>query len=337
VLRSAVLRAVCAAVVSGAASLKCGAAAAQEPPASVARESLDEAWWTGPLLAANASTLPQGHLYLEPYLYDSLPYAQFDSSGHGHRVTHEDDLGSLTYVNYGLTDRITVGMLPRFGYDDVPGGTSSSGLGIGDLTLQGQYRLTQFHPGDWIPTIAFNLQETVPTGRYDRLDQASDGFGAGAYTTTASVYSQTYLWMPNGRILRARLNVSYAASSHVSVEDASVYGTVAGFRGRVVPGSSAYGDLAFEYSVTDSWVAATDLWYERDAATRVTGSYPQAPDGTSSPVAVTLGPGRELIVAPALEYNWSARLGVIFGVRLVATGRNETGIVTPVAAISYFR
>jgi len=43
-----------------------------------------------------------------------------------------------------------------------------------------------------------------------------------------------------------------------------------------------------------------------------------------------------LFVAPALEFNWSARLGIIFGARVMVAGRNETATATPVAAFSYF-
>ena len=302
-----------------------------------AHQSLDDAWWTGPLLAANASTLPQGHVYVEPYLFDSIPYAHFDSSGHAHDVAHENELGSLSYVNYGLTDRITIGMIPHFDYDWVGNGGSSAGVGMGDLTLQGQYRLTQFHPGHWLPTLSLNFQETLPTGRFDSLQRTTDGFGAGAYTTTLSIYSQTYLWMPNGRILRARLNLSYAFSRTAGLEDVSTYGTPAGFRGYARPGDSAYGVVALEYSITRNWVAAFDFWYEHDGNTRVFATDPQsAGESSLSRLAMQSGSGREQIVAPALEYNWSARLGIIFGARVIVAGRNVTATATPVAAFSYF-
>ena len=49
------------------------------PPAF--RESLDEAWWTGPMLAPSANTLPRGHILLEPYLYDVSTQGFFNSSG----------------------------------------------------------------------------------------------------------------------------------------------------------------------------------------------------------------------------------------------------------------
>jgi hypothetical protein len=72
------------------------------------------------------------------------------------------------------------------------------------------------------------VQQTLPTGKYDRLgEDLNDGLGAGAYTTTLALFSQYYFWMPNGRILRSRLNVSYAFSDESDVEDVSVYGTSA--------------------------------------------------------------------------------------------------------------
>src|SRR3546814_3781925 len=64
-----------------------------------ARQSQDDAWWTGPMLANSAATLPRGHVLIEPYVYDvSSP--------------HADGYGSLTYMLYGLTDRLTIGLVP---------------------------------------------------------------------------------------------------------------------------------------------------------------------------------------------------------------------------------
>ncbi len=313
-----------------------GPAAAESVDADASRQSLDDAWWTGPLLAANASTLPQGHFLIEPYVFDALPYGRFDSHGVVRDASHANDFGSQSYVNYGVTDGFTVGLIPRFGYD-VPGnGQSSSGIGVGDLSVQGQYRLSQFQEGHWLPTISVNLMETLPTGAYDRLERPSDGFGAGAYTTTLSLYSQSYFWLNNGRILRARLDLAYSVSGAVNLEGASVYGSTAGFNGRASPGDTAVADLAVEYSATRNWVLALDLWFERDGATSVSGMY--SPKGNASAAAFqsNTGVGRVLYVAPALEYNWNSRIGVIFGFRLAAAGRSESATFTPVMAINCY-
>src|SRR5205823_3650531 len=197
---------------------------------TASRQTLDEAWWTGPLLAASASTLPQGHFLVEPYLFDVIPRGRLDADGNFVSTPHENDFGSQSYVLYGVTDRISAGIIPRFGYLKSSRGPGSPGLQAGDLTLQAQYRLTQFQADSWIPTTSFVVGETVPTGKYDRLDQhPGDGFGAGAYTTILSLYSQEYFWLSTGRILRMRLDLSYSLSGRVGLQGVSVYGTPAGF------------------------------------------------------------------------------------------------------------
>ena len=221
-----------------------GAGAAAD---SATKQSRDDAWWTGPLLAPSASTLPRGHFLIEPYVFNSIVYAREDADGGETPVPREHVSGTLTYVLYGLTDRLTVGAIPRFGINHVIDGESSGGAGVSDLELQAQYRLALFHEGRRLPTISLAIGESLPTGKFDQLgDRRSDALGSGAYTTTLSVYSQYFFWMPTGRILRTRLNVSYSTSNAVAVRDASVYGTPTEFRGRAHPGDSVVVDSAWE-------------------------------------------------------------------------------------------
>ena len=113
-------------------------------------------------------------------LYDVISKGSYDSSGVRHSAPHINGFGSLTYVNYGLANKFTVGLIPVFGYNQVSQGLDSSGIGAGDLTVQAQYRLHLFHEGSWVPTTSFALQETFPTGKYDSLGiRASAGIGSG--------------------------------------------------------------------------------------------------------------------------------------------------------------
>lgn len=329
---SLTLRAVLCAIGIGASAM---AGATSETGVST-QEALDEAWWTGPLLAPNAATLPHGHWLLEPYVYDLIPYGHFDRNGKLTSTGAGHDIGSQAYIEYGLVDRFTLGLIPRLGLYESSAGQHSSGFTVGDITLQGAYGLTQFHPGSLVPATSIVVGETFPTGKYDRLNgQTAGALGSGAYSTTVSFYSQTYFWMPNGRILRARLDLSYQLSRWASVQGSSVYGTSAGFNGRAHPGDSVFGDLAFEYSLTQRWVLAADAWWEHDGNTRVEGGYAQAPGSALPPYLVEdAGSDDLLYLAPAVEYSWSARMGVIAGARVTALGRNVTATIAPVAAIN---
>jgi hypothetical protein len=298
------------------------------------RESLSDAWWTGPLLAASASTLPQGHILIEPYLYDSIAEAHFDQHGERTASPHAQTLGSLTYFIYGLTDTVSVGLIPRFNYSEAPGTGRSSAIELSDWSVQAQYGLTKFSEEHRVPTVSVVVMETLPTGKYDRLgNQPGDGFGSGAYTTTFAIYSQDYFWMPGGRILRARLNASYAWSDKVNVEGVSAYATPSGFRGSADPGPSLIVNAAAEYSVTQNWVFAMDVWYERDHSTTVNGRLAGSPPQSIN-YQNTLGASEYVALAPAVEYNWTPTLGVIFGARIVEFGRNVSATITPVAAIN---
>lgn len=304
---------------------------------SAARQSRDDAWWTGPLLAASAGTLAPGHFLIEPYVFDAITRGHYDNEGTRHPGPHANDFGSQSYVLYGLTDRVSAGFIPRFGFNEPGEGRGSSNVGVGDLTVQAQYGLTRFAEGSWVPATAFVLQETLPTGKYDRLgDHPADGLGAGVYSTTLSLYSQYFFWMPNGRILRTRLDLSYSVGGSADVRDVSVYGTGDGFHGRARPGNSAVVDAAWEYSITRNWVLALDLLYEHDSNTHISGRNPQSPaTGTAAAVVeLNSGPGHTWSVAPAIEYNFNSRVGLIAGAKLTVAGRNAAALVIPVAAIN---
>jgi hypothetical protein len=225
-------------------------------------------------------------------------------------------------------------MIPIEGFNTVTGGPSSSGIQMGDLTVQAQYRLTQFKPGRWLPTLSVAVQETLPTGKYDRLgDRPANGLGSGAYTTTIAFYAQTYFWLPSGRILRMRFNVLNGFSSTANVKDVSVYGTEQGFRGYAQPGRSVYIDNSWEYSLTRRWVLATDLTYRHDTNTHVAGY--NARDPVPKPIFTDSGPRDAFALAPAVEYSWTSKIGVLLGVRLFPAGRNTGASITPAIAINY--
>jgi hypothetical protein len=177
------------------------------------RQALDDAWWTGPILAAGAATLPQGRVLIEPYAFDVIRTGRYDDDGDRQSASRTHDVRSLTYLLYGVTDKLTAGIVP---------------VSVGDLTIQAQYRLSQFREGRLLPTTSVVLQHS-------------------SHTTTVALRSQYYLWMPNGRILRTRFHVAHAAADDVPAS------------GDVMTINSSW-----EYSVTRNWVLAFDFVYQHE-------------------------------------------------------------------------
>ena len=277
------------------------------------------------MLAPSAGTLPRGHILVEPYVYDVIQYASYSGHGSVTPAPHANGFGSLTYIIYGLTDRLSVGSIPTFGYDTSAGAPSSNGIGFGDLGVLAQYRLLTYHTGSWIPTTSVAVQETLPTGQYNNLgDRPNNGFGSGVYSTKISLYTQTYAWMASGRVLRLRLNFSQTFAGSATVHGASVYGTAGGFAGLAQPGNTTSIDAAGEYSITRNWVVASDLVYMYTGNTMLSGA-----NGITN-----LGDNHSLAFAPAIEYNWTANAGILFGVRFFPAGRNTAASITPAIAIN---
>jgi hypothetical protein len=176
------------------------------------------------------------------------------------------------------------------------------------------------------------MRETFPTGKYDRLRaDFSDGFGAGVYATSLGIFSQDYFRLPNGRLLRARLDLWETWSDRAFVHDISIYGTAAGFAGTARPGDQFLADAAVEWSVTRNWVLALDGIYNHSNSTHVLGSDGSGPVGANLPGSDSFG------LAPAIEYNWAPNLGLLLGTRVIFAGRNTPASVTPAIAINYVR
>jgi len=304
---------------------------------SDARQSLEDAWWTGPILAASAASVPRGHFLVEPYFYDTILAGRFDQDGAHRSASRSHRVRFATFALYGLSDRVSVGVIPTFGFNRASSGPRSS-LGLGDLSLQAQYRLTDFREGRPIPTTSILLTATIPTGRYDHLSsRPDDGLGSGAYSAAASVYSQYYFWLPTGRLLRTRLDLSFSISDRVNLHDVSVYGTSQGFRGHAAPGDSFVAYVSGEYSVTRNWVLALEVAYQHGDNTRVIGRNLIKLVHTVNAIEyeANSGSSRSTALAPELEYNWSSRVGLLVGAIFTVSGRNAGETITPVLAINY--
>jgi hypothetical protein len=278
--------------------------------------AMDSARWTGPLLASTAETLPHGHVYTEPYFFDSM------SGGH-----HSP--GSSGFYQYGVTDDWTVGVQPFFSL-----GTQrfNRDVAIGDFKLLSQVRLSHFTAKHRVPSVAIVMNLVVPTGKYDHLAALKQGHGSGSFAPEIGINAQQYFLLGNGRLLRARINILKNFPLRGEVSGRSVFGTDADFRGHAKPGSKTTVIVGAEYSLTKEWVLAFDVEADAWGTTKVVGH--ETPGGPlvrqTSPKSWNIG------FAPAVEYNWSDRAGVIVGVWIVPKGHNTQSSVTPAIAIQRF-
>jgi opacity protein-like surface antigen len=292
------------------------AAHAEDAEAERYRAAMQSARWTGPLLASNAETLPHGHFYTEPYFFDGI-------SGGDHHP------GTSGFYQYGLTDNWTIGMQPFFSL-----GTQkyNRSVAVGDFKLLSQVRISHFTADHRVPSVALVTNLVLPTGKSDHLNELKNGHGSGAFAPEIGINVQQYFLLGNGRLLRGRINILKDFPLRTDITGRSTYGTGPDFNGHARPGSKTTVILGAEYSLTREWVLAFDIERDQWGKTTVVGH--DTPDGPlvrrTSPRSWNVG------FAPAVEYNWSDRAGVILGVWIVPKGHNTRSSVTPAIAIQRF-
>lgn len=279
------------------------------------KAAMQSARWTGPLLASNAETLPKGHFYTEPYFFDV-------TSGGEHSP------GSSGFYQYGLLDNFTVGVQPFFSL-----GTRkyNRDIAIGDFKLLSQVRLSHFTPEHRVPSVALVMNLVLPTGRDDRLGALEQGHGSGSFAPEIGVNVQQYFLLGNGRLLRARFNILRNFPLRHAVSGRSVFGTGPDFSGHAKPGSKTSLIGGLEYSVTNEWVLALDVERDQWGKTEISGR-----EAHGELVQHVSPKSWDVGFAPAVEYNWSARSGVIVGVWIVPKGHNTHSSVTPAIAVQRF-
>jgi hypothetical protein len=108
----------------------------------------------------------------------------------------------------------------------------------------------------------------------------------------------------------------------------SVYDTPAGFHGKADPGLKATFGISPEFALTQQWVLAADIFTSYTGGTNVSGF------GGTGFVNLNEASSNAWAVAPAIEYNWSPRYGVIAGVVFSFAGHNTSSYVEPQIAVN---
>ena len=302
-----------------------------------AEEEFEEAkemfnpWYTGPIVTGSAHILPPGRVNLQPYLFVTDNHGKYDEHGHSHSIPDLIQINPVLNLQFGIIKWMSASVNLQGLYNKQSGrqsgniGDTSAGLNFG-LLAEGPYN----------PAVRISVNETFPTGKYQRLNpnkSAIEATGAGSYQTTFSFNISKVVWWISTHPMDIRLSLNYTIPSNVHVKSFNSYGGGFGTNGTVHPGQSFTGDLGYEYSFTQRWVAALDVVYFYSLKTTFSGNSGVTAAGTKASVG---GPfSDQLSLAPAIEYNPNENLGFIAGVWFTVWGRNSTNFISGVFSFSY--
>jgi hypothetical protein len=298
--------------------------------AQAADDTVANQWFTGSLEAPSPALSKAGSFAMEPYAIYTGSTGAYNGGGGHYSVAHEvNQTQSVTMLEYGITDQLSIQALPSFAYS-WNGQTTSNGVGAGDLPLDLKYRLIDENDKTGSPSVTVDLGMNFPIGAYDRLSTQLDGLGTGAYTVKEGLLLQSLFDTWGDHPLRLRLfAAAYEPLSNVSVHDISVYGTVQGFQGNAAPGFAADVGLGVEYGLNQRWVLALDLVQNYADGFRLNGT-----DAADNAMHTHSASSTNLGLAPAIEYNWSNSVGLIAGVEFSVAGRNTASYIAPQLALS---
>jgi len=293
------------------------------------REKLGDANWTGPLSTPNPNTLPKNSLYMETYFIGTQ-----NTTG-PHTNTYE----SLTEFVYGVTNKLNLQILPDFyGNQGGSGAPSTPGMNVGALIFRVPYQIYKYKEGSYWPsfTIAGRVNTPVGTGSavIDPLNATSTvNVNKNVWTPGFGLWVQEPFWMPGGRILRVRAAENFffpLAKTFTGATGAYVCGATVSTSCNLQKGNYVYTQLGMEYSLTKHWVPAFDFTMTNSPGTTTKNN---------TLVTSKTGSGSQILtVDPALEYNFTGNMGIIFGAEISIAGTTKgDGYIAPQIALQWFK
>jgi hypothetical protein len=287
-------------------------------------EEVQGPWMTGPLLTPSGHIVPFGHQNFEPYIYWTDIRGRYDQHWHSHPISpHFKNLLSQTALQFGILPGVELDLLPQFIYNNSGG---QHMWRVADLPVGLAFQIFMDDPNKWYPALKLRVGALIPLGKYDRLNPnklGTDAGGGGNWAPTLGITSVHTYHFGGTHFFSWRMNVSYTFTVPISVHGPSFYGgappikgITKGTRGTVYPGCILIIQKGFEYSLNLNWVLALDLMYQHSNRTRFSG---HSPLGTK-PIRPS---AEQFSIAPAIEYNFNANIGIIAGPWFSIAGRNN--------------
>lgn len=291
-------------------------------------------WLTGPLLAPAVQIVPVGHVDIEPYIYAMATTGQYNNEWKSEDSPTFWINTSQTLIEFGLTSWMDLQINPTFVWNY----TKHKGhWAFGDLPIDLNIQLHTSAPESWIPTFKFVFKETVPTGKYRNLDpkkDLTDQGGFGSWNSGLGIVVGKLVHFTSVYYLSWRFSLLYAIPASVHIKGFNAYGGGYGTDGHLIPARSLQADLGLEFTLAQTWAFALDITGSWSGKTHFSGVW----GTTSSGEVANIGQKASVVysLAPAIEYNWSANLGIIAGGWFTIAGKNSSVFSGGVIALNYY-
>ncbi len=286
-------------------------------------------WLTGPIVAPSGHAVPAPHVNYEPYFYWIQNPEKYDKHWNAHKTSNPRQLQIQPTFQIGMNSFMEFDINPSFSYNN---NQSKHSWVLNDCPWGLGIQLLHDKPGvTWYPAIKLKVGSNIPLGKYQRLDadkKGTDDGGSGTWAPNMGLVFSRLFWIKGKNYLATRYFIQYAVPTPVHVKGINNYGGARGTRGRVFPGNVFFTDLGMEYTCNQNWALAMDIAYQHNNKQRFSGR--------KGGVSMTAPSSEQISLAPALEYNWNANVGVIGGCWFAVAGRNSTRFVQWIVALNAY-
>lgn len=289
-------------------------------------------WFTGPLLAPTPINMKPGHPAIEPSLTIFNTYGIYNAGWNLKKKDRVWAVNPLIDFQFGITNDLGIETLVSF-ISNFKNGQNFSHFQ--DTVVLFGYQVSKDVKDSWVPDFRFILQETFPTGKYQKLSpqkQGIDATGFGSFQTGPVLAFRKLFYLPES-FFSLRWSIGYLFPSTVRVTGLNAYGGGHGTKGNVRPGQTLTAFLSGEYSFSQHWVLAFDTEFLYQRKSRFSGK-----DGITSvgeKVSVGLPSSVQISFAPEIEYNFTPLSGMLAGVWFTVAGRNSTAFMSTFFAYVY--
>lgn len=286
-------------------------------------------WFTGPLLAPSGLTIPPGHCNIEPYIYMTANTGQYNS--HWKRIKMETFWVTQLQpsLQFGINSWLDFQFNPTLTYNYTKG---AGKWVLGDMPIGFDIQLFSTHRPitSWNIGIKLALKEIVPLGKYQKLSPKkllTDAGGQGSWQTGIGIVWGNVFYLGGNYFVTWRNSFQYLLPAPVHVKNLNAFGGGPGTNGTVYPPQNFQFDTAIEINFNQNWAFAMDVVGSWSGKSRFKGE---------TFVDNTRPSSAQFSLAPAIEYNWNADIGIIFGAWFSFAGRNATQFTSGVFAFNYY-
>lgn len=278
------------------------------------KEKYTNPWFTGPLLAPDARCVGWGHVRVQPYFVGTDRYGTFNHAWWQQSTPVVNSYSFQPLITFGIYHGMDIQVSMQVLQHNRNDGAHSTR--IGDISIVYGLQLARDIRNSWVPDIRATFGTIIPTGYYQRLSagkKSTDITGSGAWEPALGLNFQKVYHLHDIHFLRLSIALNYIWPSTVAVRGLNRYGGGYGSDGAAHPGKKGNVDVAFEYNITRSFTFCSDFLVSHSGHSWLSGKKGFDADGN----AIKSGGIKDswqASIAPALQWNFSEKAGIIGGV-----------------------